>query len=144
MTKTIESDVVIIGAGISAAMLADKLTETSGARVVVVEAGDRLFNLDERFGHRERFLKYGENPWPGDHIKGQTARGIQSRSMTVGGLALHWGGTCPRFTPEDFRIRSLYGVGYDWPLTYDELEPFYQEAEERIRSSGKRPAIRFR
>ena len=132
MPKTIESDVVVIGAGISAAMVAEKLTEQTEAKVVVVEAGNKIFNLDERFERRERFLQYGENPWPGDHIRGQTARGIQSRSMAVEGLALHWGGTTPRYSPEDFRVRSLYGIGYDWPLTYDELEPFYQEAEERL------------
>ena len=45
-------------------------------------------------------------------------------------------GTTPRFTPEDFRIRSLYGVGDDWPIDYDDLEPFYQEAEERIGVAG--------
>jgi quinoprotein glucose dehydrogenase len=56
--------------------------------------------------------------------------------MAVGGLALHWGGTTPRFTPEDFRVRSLYGVGYDWPLTYEELEPYYFEAEERLGVAG--------
>jgi quinoprotein glucose dehydrogenase len=56
--------------------------------------------------------------------------------MCVGGLALHWGGTTPRYTPEDFRIRSLYGVGDDWPIDYDALEPFYQEAEERIGVAG--------
>jgi quinoprotein glucose dehydrogenase len=136
MPKTIESDVVVIGAGISAAMVAEKLTEQTDAKVVVVEAGNKIFNLDERFERRERFLRYRENPWPGDHIRGQTARGIQSRSMAVGGLALHWGGTTPRYSPEDFRVRSLYGIGYDWPLSYDELDPFYQEAEERLGVAG--------
>lgn len=136
MTRTIESDVVIIGAGISAAMVAEKLAEQTDASVVIVEAGEKIFNLDERFARRERFSSYRENPWPGDHISGQTARGIQSRTMAVGGLALHWGGTTPRYSPEDFRVRSLYGIGYDWPLTYEELDPFYQEAEERLGVAG--------
>ncbi len=137
MTKTIETDIVIIGAGISAAMVAEKITDKTNAQVIVIEAGNKIFNLDERFELRERFLKYRENPWPGDHIEGQTARGIQSRSMSVGGLALHWGGTSPRYSPEDFRVKSLYGIGYDWPLTYDDLEPFYQEAEERLGVAGE-------
>ena len=136
MAKTIESDVVIIGAGISAAMVAEKLTEETDAKVVIVEAGDKIFNLEERFDRRARFLAYRENPWLGDHIRGQTGTGIQSRSMAVGGLALHWGGTTPRYSPEDFRVRSIYGVGYDWPFTYDDLDPFYQEAEERIGVAG--------
>ncbi|MGH7506987.1 MAG: GMC family oxidoreductase N-terminal domain-containing protein, partial [Longimicrobiales bacterium] len=86
---------------------------------------------------RRRFLDYGENPWVDDHIPDQTAAGIMSRSMAVGGLALHWGGTTPRFSPEDFRTKSMYGVGTDWPVSYDELDPFYQEAEERIGVAGE-------
>lgn len=136
MPKVIECDVCIIGGGITAAMVAERLSETSDAKIVVVEAGNRIFNLEERFERRHRFLAYGENPWPKDHVPGQTARGIQSRSMSVGGLALHWGGTTPRFTPEDFRQRSLYGVGHDWPISYEELEPFYEEAETRIGVAG--------
>ena len=63
--------------------------------------------------------------------------------MTVGGLAMHWGGVAPRYSPEDFRLRSLYGVGDDWPFTYDDLDPFYQEAEERMGVAGEQgpPAL---
>ncbi len=136
MTRTIETDVCILGSGISAAMVAERLSEETTSRITVIEAGDAIFNLDDRMARRRRFLDYGENPWPNDHIPGQTGKGIQSRSMCVGGLGLHWGGTVPRFTPEDFRVRSLYGVGDDWPLDYDELDPFYQEAEERLGVAG--------
>ena len=50
---------------------------------------------------------------------------------------MHWGGITPRYSPEDFRLRSLYGVGDDWPFTYEELDPFYQEAEERMGVAGE-------
>jgi glucose dehydrogenase len=136
VSRTIECDVCVIGGGITAAMVAERLTESRDAKVVVIEAGNRLFNLEERFARRERFLRYGENPWPDDHVQGQTGKGIQSRTMAVGGLALHWGGTTPRFTPEDLRLRSLYGVYEDWPIAWEDLEPFYQEAEERIGVAG--------
>ena len=136
-SEVIETDVCIIGAGITSAMVCERLAEQTDAEILVVEAGNEIFNLSERFDHRARFLDYGENPWPDDHIRGQTARDIQSRSMVVGGMALHWGGVTPRFTPEDFALRSLYGVGSDWPIDYDELEPFYQEAEERIGVAGE-------
>lgn len=118
-------------------MVAEKLAETTSARIVVVEAGNKIFNLDERFAYRQRQMDYGENPWPGDHVPGQTGHGLQSRSMAVGGQALHWGGTTPRCTPEDFRVASMYGIGDDWPFGYDDLEPFYQEAEERIGVAGE-------
>ncbi|HUQ81627.1 MAG TPA: GMC family oxidoreductase [Gemmatimonadaceae bacterium] len=135
--EVIEADVCIIGSGISAAMVAEKLVEDRQARIVVVEAGDDTVPLAERAAHRARFIAYGENPWGTDHIDGMTADGIQSRSMQVGGLAMHWGGVTPRFSPEDFRTKSMYGVGHDWPVSYEELDPFYQEAEERIGVAGE-------
>jgi quinoprotein glucose dehydrogenase len=136
-TEVIESDICVIGSGITAAVVAEKLSEERDVRIVVVEAGDETVPLAERAAHRARFVAYGENPWGRDHIDGMTADGIQSRSMQVGGLAMHWGGVTPRFSPEDFRVKSLYGVGYDWPVTYEELEPFYYEAERRIGVAGE-------
>ena len=135
--EVIESDICIIGSGITAAMVAEKIAEERQARIVVVEAGDETVPMPARAGGRARFLAYGENPWGNDHIDGMTADGIQSRSMQVGGLAMHWGGVTPRFSPEDFRVKSLYGVGHDWPVSYDDLEPFYHEAEERIGVAGE-------
>ncbi len=136
MRRAIESDICIIGSGITAALLAEKLTEQTDASIVVVEAGEDNPPLAERFTHRARYRLYGESPWPDDHIDGQTADEPQSRSMQVGGLAMHWGGVTPRFSPEDFRVKSLYGIGDDWPLTYDDLDPFYQEAEVRMGVAG--------
>jgi len=135
--EVIESDICIIGSGITAAIVAERLAEERDARIVVVEAGDETVPLRDRAAHRARFLAYGENPWGRDHIDGMTADGIQSRSMQIGGLAMHWGGVTPRFSPEDFRVKSLYGVGADWPVSYDELEPFYHEAERRIGVAGE-------
>lgn len=136
--RTVESDICIIGSGITAAMVAEKIAGERDARIVVVEAGDETAGLGKRFALRERYLAYGENPWPNDHLEGQTADGpLQSRSMQVGGLAMHWGGVTPRFSPEDFRVASLYGVGDDWPITYEDLDPFYQDAEERLGVAGE-------
>ncbi len=140
--RVIESDVCIIGSGISAAMVADRLARTTGASVVVAEAGDDVPSLHHRPALRDRFLRYGESPWPADHLEGYEIEGpLQSRSMQVGGLAMHWGGVTPRFSPEDFRLRSLYGVGSDWPVSYDELEPWYQEAEEVMGVAGEQGPI---
>lgn len=132
-----EADVVIIGGGITAAMVAEKLTDERDVDVVVVEAGGHSAPLEERYERRQRYVDYGENPWTGDHIEDQSAEGIMSRSMVVGGQALHWGGTTPRFTPEDFRHRSMFGVHTDWPIDYETLDPYYQEAEERIGVAGE-------
>lgn len=69
MAKTIETDVVVIGAGITAAMFVERLAETTDAAITVVEAGNKIFNLQERAAYRERYLRYRENPWPGDHVR---------------------------------------------------------------------------
>jgi choline dehydrogenase-like flavoprotein len=138
MRKAVEADVVIIGSGISAAMVADKLARTTSRSIVVVEAGDDYPPIKDRPGLRGRFLAYNEDPWPHDHLDGFEIEGpLQSRSMLVGGLAMHWGGVTPRFSPEDFRHRSVYGVGDDWPISYADLDPFYQEAEELMGVAGE-------
>jgi choline dehydrogenase-like flavoprotein len=62
---------------------------------------------------------------------------VISRTMAVGGSALHWGGTCNRFSEEDLRLKSMYGLHVDWPLEWKELEKFYCEAERRLGVSGE-------
>lgn len=137
--RVVEADVCIIGAGITAAMVAAKLADERDVRIAVVEAGDAPSPLGERAGLRQRYLEYGDNPWPGDHIDTHTVIGRPhgfSPSHVVGGLAMHWGAVTPRFTPEDFRVRSLFGVGDDWPIEYTDLDPAYAEAERRMGVAG--------
>ncbi len=133
-----EADVVIIGGGITAAMIAEKLTEVRpGVSVIVIDAGKRVFDAERRFEYRQRAADYGEHAWPGDYIPDQSARGVISRAMAVGGSALHWGGVCNRFSEEDTRLKSLYGLAVDWPLDWKDLEKFYCEAERRLGVSGE-------
>ncbi|MCC7052121.1 MAG: GMC family oxidoreductase [Gemmatimonadaceae bacterium] len=141
---TIDADILIIGSGITAALMAARLAETTTRGITVVEAGRATTPFAERARARARFMAYGESPWKQDHLDDQNAFGTAwgfSPSMTVGGLAMHWGGVAPRYSPEDFTLRSLYGVGDDWPFTYDELDPFYQEAEERMGVSGEQGPV---
>jgi quinoprotein glucose dehydrogenase len=138
--RAIEADICIIGSGITAALMAEKLAAERDATIVVVEAGGHSTPLRERARRRARWQAYGESPWTGDHVDGQNATGTTygfSPNMHVGGLAMHWGAVTPRYSPEDFRLRTLYGIGDDWPIGYDDLEPFYQEAEERMGVAGE-------
>jgi len=144
--RTIETDILIVGSGITAAMVAAHLAEHTTREITVIEAGRPTTPLPARTEARARYLAYGESPWRNDHLDDQDAFGTTwgfSPSMTVGGLAMHWGGVTPRYSPEDFKVRSLYGVGTDWPFSYDDLDPFYQEAEERIGIAGEQgpPAL---
>lgn len=138
--KRYETDILIVGSGITAALMAARLAETTRRRVTVVEAGRGSTPFRDRTRARERWMAYGESPWARDHLDDQNALGETwgfSPSMHVGGLAMHWGGVTPRYSPEDFKLRSMYGVGTDWPFTYEELDPFYQEAEERMGVAGE-------
>jgi quinoprotein glucose dehydrogenase len=136
---TYESDVCIIGAGISSAMLAEKLTELGpGLAVTVVEAGSALFDVSARIRNRQRNLDYGESAWPGDVLEDQAgAEGLVCLTMAVGGQALRWGGACNRFSEEDLRLKSMYGLAVDWPLSWTELEKAYCEAERRLNVFGE-------
>ena len=53
-----------------------------------------------------------------------------------GGSSNCWWAATSRLMPEDFKLKSMYGVGANWPLDYDELEPFYCDAEEIMQVSG--------
>jgi glucose dehydrogenase len=135
---TIDTDVCIIGGGITAAMIAEKLSELKpGVSITVVEAGSRIFDVDNRMKYRQRNLDYGENAWPGDFIDDQAGAGIISRTMAVGGSALHWGGVTNRFSEEDLTLKSRYGLAADWPLTWTDLETHYCEAERRLGVSAE-------
>jgi quinoprotein glucose dehydrogenase len=106
-----ESDVCVIGGGITAAMLIERLAELKpGLRITVVEAGRAIFDRDNRASYRRRALEYGEHPWQDDYIEDQQAKGMISMTMAVGGQALHWGGAQP-VLEEDLRLKSLPAWG---------------------------------
>jgi choline dehydrogenase-like flavoprotein len=135
---THETDICIIGGGITSAMLAQKLSALRpDLHITVVEAGRSISDTQNRGMYRERAMLYGEHPWHDDYIEDQQAAGIISMTMAVGGLALHWGGACNRFSEEDLRLRSMYGLAADWPIDWSELERFYVEAERRLNVSGE-------
>jgi choline dehydrogenase-like flavoprotein len=133
-----DCDICIIGGGISAVFAAQKLSELKpNLAITIVEAGKRLFDAENRMAYRRRASLYGENAWPGDFIEDQGGAGIVSRTMAVGGSAMHWQGHANRFSEEDLRLHSLYGLAVDWPLEWAELEKYCSEAERRIGVSGE-------
>jgi choline dehydrogenase-like flavoprotein len=145
----IEANVVIVGSGISGALLATKLAQ-AGVKVAILEAGARV----ERATARRRVwnaairvpeCRYppspqAEHPLSNDPDYWYRQTGPDKFKSTylkvVGGTTWHWLGTCLRFVPNDFRLASVYDRGVDWPIAYDELEPFYSRAEQEIGVSG--------
>ena len=135
-------DVCIIGSGVAGALVAASCVR-EGKRVVILEAGGR-FDRARRFEQLEEYLVSG-TPWPYEH--GARDRYVDmspdfryelasTRVKAVGGSTLHWGGTSQRLHPADFRTRTLYGYGDDWPISYDDLEPYYVLAEHELGVAG--------
>jgi choline dehydrogenase-like flavoprotein len=135
-------DVCIIGAGIAGALAAYELGH-AGWRVVVLEAGPRHLPED-RFAYLESYLD-DKDPWETNNPErdvytnaGEIRYKLEgTRVKAVGGTTLHWGGNCPRMHETDFRMRSLYGISQDWPIGYEELEPYYCKAEAALGVSGE-------
>jgi choline dehydrogenase-like flavoprotein len=130
------ADVVIIGAGITGAMVAAHLAEHTSASILVIDAGRRVPFAD-RTALQTRAVRYNEPWWGDDRVTSHEVVGRGTPAMIVGGQATHWGAQAPRFAREDFKVKSALGVGEDWPIAYDDLEPFYLEAERRIGVSGE-------
>ena len=137
-----ESTVAIVGSGIVGASIAHLLT-AHGHDVVIFEKGPQI-----PYPHQPMFegqVEHGyENPeWvlaPDlarmTHSGGYIRDLGQERVMVVGGAATQWSAITLRMIPSDFRTRTLYGFGEDWPITYDEIEPYYCRAEALIGISG--------
>lgn len=128
-------DFAIVGAGAGGATLACKLAE-AGFSVVLLEAGPfwrplEDFASDEEAQQQlywlEERLTSGEDP---------IALGGNNSGWGVGGSTVHFSMISLRFRPEWFRARSLLGYGVDWPISYDELAPYYEEAEQALAIAG--------
>lgn len=143
-------DVVIVGSGAGGGMAAYLLTR-AGARVVVLEAGPLWWPEDDsamwtwnyqsaRRGGGTRLRPFGEfdagdGGWdivgePYTRAPGTTFDWYRGRML--GGRTNHWGRISLRFGPDDFRRRSLDGLGDDWPIGYHDLKPFYDQVDRLI------------
>ena len=148
-------DVVIIGAGASGAAAAKVLTER-GLRVVALERGP--WRTKETFGGDELANINRYNLWPDPLLNPRTVRESADQEartelfcpvpQMVGGGTVHWQGWLPRFTENDFRFHSVVGdlpgaSLADWPITYDELEPYYDKVEWAFGVSGLAGANKY-
>src|SRR5215510_2166164 len=146
--STTEIDFLIVGAGAAGGVVAKELS-TAGFRIVVLEQGPWLREGD--FKHDEVSVMY-RSALTNDHKKQpnvfrKTANEPAKRQPAVeygrmvGGGSVHFTANYWRFHPEDFRERSLLGPIpgadlRDWPIGYDDLEPYYSKAEWELGISG--------
>lgn len=148
-------DVCIIGAGASGATAAKVLTE-AGLNVVALERGPWL--KPEQFSGDELKFLNRNYVWPDAKLKPRTRRTDENTDAEVtqfsptpnlvGGGTVHWSGWFPRATESEFMLHSLHGDVpgaslADWPITYEELEPYYTTIEWEFGVSGKGGANRY-
>ena len=129
-------DACIVGCGAAGSVLAKELSE-AGWKVVVLEAGDWLSTDKDIRQDEVRML--GKFDWDDRRwVEGseQLEMGHRRDGRGVGGGTLHYGGVALRYWPEDFERHSRDGVGADWPISYEELEPFYDMVEKEMALSG--------
>lgn len=152
-------DVAIVGAGLVGSLMADRLSRQQGLSVLLIDAGDTLYfdpqsGADRRQPLLDRFYEapyktpnspYPNLPWAPSPDETALNRyyvtmgplPFQSTyTRIVGGTTYHWLGLCPRFDPASFREQTLYGVNVDWPLQYDDLDPWYFDAEREMGVAG--------
>jgi choline dehydrogenase-like flavoprotein len=149
MAEQLSADVVFVGSGVAAAVAGAKLAQ-AGVKVLFLEAGPKTthgaaLTLFKRSASKAQNAPYPTQPYapqPDEADFGayyvqagpDEFRGQQTR--VVGGTTWHWGGLAARFKPNDFRLKSNFGVGVDWPIGYDDLEPWYSLAEDEIGVGG--------
>ena len=153
-------DVIIVGSGAGGGMSAYHLTR-SGLKVLMLEAGRNydpvtetpMYNTnaeaplrgastpDKPFGFYDATVDGG---WEVPNEPYTVAEGsdpfIWWRPRMLGGRTNHWGRIALRFGELDFKPYSRDGLGYDWPITYRDLAPWYDRTEKLIGVSGAAPA----
>jgi glucose dehydrogenase len=152
-------DVVVIGAGVAGAMVAYRLAQ-AGARVLILEAGIRNPSRAQMVGtyalapaktphspyvQPEADLKAPSPDSPTDYYEQPPAPHLQFKSTyerRTGGSTWHWLGHTPRLLRNDFLMKTQYDgpnlppAMTDWPISYDDLEPWYCEAEREMGVAG--------
>jgi choline dehydrogenase-like flavoprotein len=148
-------DVCVVGSGAGGGMAAMVLTQ-AGANVIMLEAGPWwdtekdafMFTWPYETPRRgaptpERHFGEFDAALGGWTLEGEpytTAPGNEFdwfRSRMLGGRTNHWGRISLRFGPDDFRRKTLDGLGDDWPITYDDLKPYYDKIDRFIGVFGE-------
>ena len=144
MDKELKTDYCILGGGIAGILVASKLA-SSGKKVIIVDQGPR-FSEEDRANMLQQskkdlndFADYNDDvvpsivtPLSSETAKDDVIEWTNYRLFGLGGTALHFQGIMMRPTEEDMKVRSLFGYGRDWPISYADLEPWLLKAEYEI------------
>lgn len=131
-------DVCIVGAGCAGCTLAKELSE-AGLSVVVLEAGKWLDTQADFIN--DELEMYPILNWDDPRVsdgKDPLFLGRLNTGRAVGGSTVHFTSMKLRLHPDDFQLRTNEGIAVDWPFGYEELEPYYEKAEDFVGVSGPR------
>ena len=144
MDNELKADYCILGGGIAGILAASKLA-TSGKKIIIVDQGPRFSEEDcANFLMKSKkeindFADYNDDvdpsiitPLSSETAKDDVIEWTNYRLFGIGGTALHFQGIMMRPTEEDMKVKSLFGYGRDWPISYAELEPWLLKAEYEI------------
>jgi choline dehydrogenase-like flavoprotein len=158
--KRLTYDVIIVGSGAGGGMAANVLTK-AGATVLMLEAGGWWDNAKDskmltfpyqtpRRGASTKERPFGEfdaciGGWEIDGEPYTKAEGTKFdwwRARMLGGRTNHWGRISLRFGPDDFKAKSHDGLGDDWPVSYDDMKPYYDKVDDFIGVFGSNEGLR--
>lgn len=156
-----EYDVIVVGSGAGGGM-ATRILSEAGLKIAVLEAGPYF---DPKDPQQQTQLKW---PWesprrgagtvrpfgdfdsayggwdiqgePYTHVAGTSFDWFRSRML--GGRTNHWGRISLRFGPDDFKRKSIDGLGENWPISYGDLKPYYDKVDKLIGVFGSKENIR--
>ncbi len=128
----IKTKVCIVGSGIAGCLCAKFLAKKVDDILIVERGASVSHEWTMQTGHHEKAVPTAQH----HHIVAEGRQDQFAYLYTLGGTTNHWTGQSPRFLPNDFKMRSLYGIMDDWPISYDDLEPFYCLAEEELAIAG--------
>ena len=132
-------DLIVVGTGFASSFFLKKFLEKAKGKpkVLVLERGT-LFSYAERLRYARTSATYDGISWKTAEqtFVNATPEKAWVFDPNFGGSSNCWTGCTPRFMPNDFKLRTTYGVGKDWPVSYSDLEAYYQETEEIMSIAG--------
>ncbi|MCY7368881.1 MAG: GMC family oxidoreductase [Chamaesiphon sp.] len=154
-------DVIIVGGGVAGSLCAWKLSQQKNLKILIIDEGANELDENQRKEFVSTFAvatnksqlspytklesnKYAVNQDGGGDKFNLNRYYVQpgpdlfksAGVRIVGGSTWAWRGNTPRFLPNDLKLKTTYNVAEDWPISYDDIEPYYAEAERELGVSG--------